>query len=80
MKKDKRAVYVGRFQIFHSGHQAVAEYIASQEDTGTLVVAIGSVQYSRHHKHPHSPWLQNPFTYDERKGMIASSLDKVVSD
>lgn len=79
-EKGERALYVGRFQIFHTGHLEVAKYISSQEGIGTLVVAIGSTQYSRHEKHPFAPWILNPFTFEERKGMVASSLDGVVDD
>lgn len=59
-----RGLYIGRFQPFHNGHKAVAEYIAEEADE--LIVGIGSPQIS------HEP--QHPFTAGERILMITRSL------
>ncbi|HJJ33958.1 MAG TPA: adenylyltransferase/cytidyltransferase family protein, partial [Methanocorpusculum sp.] len=55
-----RGLYIGRFQPFHNGHKAVAEYIAEEADE--LIVGIGSPQIS------HEP--QHHFTAGERILMI----------
>ena len=59
-----RALYIGRFQPYHLGHQAVIEKIA--EEVEEIVIVIGSAQDS------HSP--ENPFTGGERMEMIYASL------
>ncbi|MDO5846928.1 MAG: nicotinamide-nucleotide adenylyltransferase [Methanocorpusculum sp.] len=59
-----RGLYIGRFQPFHNGHKAVAEYIAEEADE--LIVGIGSPQIS------HEPL--HPFTAGERILMITQSL------
>ncbi len=62
--KVMRALYIGRFQPYHLGHQAVIEKIA--EEVEEIVIVIGSAQDS------HSP--ENPFTGGERMEMIYASL------
>lgn len=59
-----RGLYIGRFQPFHNGHKAVAEYIAEEADE--LIVGIGSPQIS------HEPL--HPFTAGERILMINRAL------
>jgi len=59
-----RGLYIGRFQPFHLGHQAVLEKIAEEVDE--VVIVIGSAQES------HTP--ENPFTAGERIDMIHGSL------
>ena len=64
MGKVMRALYIGRFQPYHLGHQAVIEKIA--EEVEEIVIVIGSAQDS------HTP--ENPFTGGERMEMIYASL------
>lgn len=59
-----RGLYIGRFQPYHLGHQAVLERIAKEVDE--IVVVIGSAQES------HTP--ENPFTAGERMDMIYGAL------
>ncbi|MCX6676563.1 MAG: nicotinamide-nucleotide adenylyltransferase [Methanothrix sp.] len=59
-----RALYIGRFQPYHLGHQAVLEKIA--EEVEEIVIVIGSAQES------HTP--ENPFTGGERMEMIYAAL------
>lgn len=56
---------IGRFQPFHLGHLEAIKFALSK--VGHLHVGIGSSNKS-HEK-------QNPFTADERKKMILSSID-----
>ncbi len=60
----KRALFLGRFQPYHLGHQSVVEQIAREADE--LIVAIGSAQWSHD--------LKNPFTAGERIMMITRAL------
>jgi len=60
-----RGLYIGRFQPYHLGHQAVLHKIAEEVDE--IVVVIGSAQES------HTP--DNPFTAGERVEMICSALE-----
>lgn len=62
-----RALYIGRFQPYHLGHQAVLKRIAEEVDE--IVIAIGSAQES------HTP--ENPFTGGERVEMICSALKAI---
>jgi nicotinamide-nucleotide adenylyltransferase len=59
-----RALYIGRFQPYHLGHQAVLEKIA--QEVKEIVIVIGSAQES------HTP--ENPFTGGERVEMIHAAL------
>ena len=54
------AVFVGRFQPLHIGHQHVIE--RALEQAQTLIILIGSADSARS--------IQNPFTYDERRHFI----------
>jgi nicotinamide-nucleotide adenylyltransferase len=62
----KRALYIGRFQPYHLGHQAVLEKIALEVEE--IVIVIGSAQES------HTP--DNPFTGGERMEMIYAALSE----
>lgn len=70
----KRALYVGRFQTFHKGHESVVKYISNQKDVDEIIIGIGSSQYSRFNQSIEEPLIVNPFTYEERKEYIDSSL------
>ncbi|MDD1760884.1 MAG: nicotinamide-nucleotide adenylyltransferase [Methanothrix sp.] len=61
-----RALYIGRFQPYHLGHQAVLEKIALEVEE--IVIVIGSAQES------HTP--ENPFTGGERMEMIYGALSE----
>lgn len=61
-----RGLYIGRFQPYHLGHEAVLEAIA--KDVDEIVIVIGSAQES-HTK-------ENPFTAGERMEMICRALEK----
>jgi len=61
-----RALYIGRFQPYHLGHQAVLEKIAMEVEE--IVIVIGSAQES------HTP--DNPFTGGERMEMIYAALSE----
>ncbi|MDD4651710.1 MAG: nicotinamide-nucleotide adenylyltransferase [Methanothrix sp.] len=62
-----RGLYIGRFQPYHLGHQAVLKKIAQEVDE--IVIVIGSAQES------HTP--ENPFTGGERMEMIYAALTEV---
>ena len=62
-----RGFLVGRFQPFHSGHQHLAESIAT--DVDELVVGIGSADASH--------TVRNPFTAGERMVMISQVMAEV---
>jgi nicotinamide-nucleotide adenylyltransferase len=59
-----RVLYIGRFQPYHLGHQAVIREIAREVDE--IVIVVGSAQVS------HTP--ENPFTAGERLTMIYDAL------
>ena len=61
-----RGLYIGRFQPYHLGHQAVLEKIA--EEVEEIVIVIGSSQES------HTP--DNPFTGGERMEMVYAALSE----
>ncbi len=64
-----RGLYIGRFQPYHLGHQAVIRKIA--EEVEEIVIVIGSAQES------HTP--ENPFTAGERMDMIYAALSDLRS-
>jgi nicotinamide-nucleotide adenylyltransferase len=74
----KRALYLGRFQMFHLGHLDVLQHIDAAGDVGEIAVTIGSTQYDWRNKSPAWPWANNPFTYEERREMVVRSLEGVV--
>ena len=59
---------IGRFQPFHLGHLEAVHFGLSKVDT--LFIVIGSSNKSHQDR--------NPFTADERKEMITSSLDRKI--
>jgi nicotinamide-nucleotide adenylyltransferase len=63
-ERERVGLVIGRFQPFHNGHLGVIRTIAEQ--CGSIVIAIGSAQYSH--------TLENPFTAGERYLMISRSL------
>lgn len=60
-----RGLYIGRFQPYHLGHQAVIHKIA--EEVGEIIIVVGTAQAS------HTP--ENPFTAGERLSMIYGALE-----
>jgi nicotinamide-nucleotide adenylyltransferase len=62
-----RGLYIGRFQPYHLGHQAVLNKIAQEVEE--IVIVIGSAQES------HTP--ENPFTGGERMEMIYAALSEI---
>jgi len=60
MQQEKLAVFIGRFQPFHKGHQAIAD--AAIAKYGNILFIVGSAYQARTSK--------NPFTYRERRDMI----------
>ncbi len=63
----KRGFYIGRFQPYHNGHQAVLEGIAEEVDE--IIIGVGSAQLSHD--------VQNPFTAGERVLMITRALEGI---
>lgn len=60
-----RGLYIGRFQPYHLGHQAVLMKIAQEMEE--ILIVIGSAQESH--------TAENPFTAGERMDMIHSALN-----
>jgi nicotinamide-nucleotide adenylyltransferase len=60
----RRGLYIGRFQPYHLGHQAVLQKIVEEVDE--IVVGLGSAQASH--------TSENPFTAGERICMIWPAL------
>ena len=60
----KRGFYVGRFQPYHNGHQAVLEELARTCDE--IIIGVGSAQLSH--------TTENPYTAGERVLMITRAL------
>ena len=61
---------IGRFQPFHLGHLEAFRFALSQVDN--LLIGIGSSNKPME--------KNNPFTADERKEMILSSIDNSISN
>lgn len=59
------AVFIGRFQPTHNGHLAVIVRALTRSDA--LLILVGSSGKARD--------TFNPFTFDERKAMLLSSID-----
>ncbi len=60
-----RALFIGRFQPFHTGHLSVLRAL-EQAGYAEVIIGIGSAQYD------HLP--DNPFSFAERQEMIATVL------
>lgn len=58
------ALFIGRFQPFHSGHLDAIKQISASE----IIIGVGSSQYSGTN--------DNPYSFEERKKMIEKSLGK----
>lgn len=58
------AVFIGRFQPFHDGHLKVLR--EAQQVADRVLILVGSSNRARD--------TRNPFTYEERKAMIANTL------
>ena len=56
------ALFIGRFQPFHSGHLDAIKQISEKE----IIIGIGSSQYSGTD--------DNPYSFEERKEMIEQAL------
>lgn len=63
-------VFIGRFQPFHSAHRMVIEKALKQ--ARNVIVLVGSSNTSRS--------LRNPFTFEERAGMIQEAFDGAFND
>lgn len=59
-----KALFIGRFQPFHTGHLLIAQRLSTQYEE--IIIGIGSSQYRN--------TSENPFSYEERKQMITESL------
>ncbi len=59
------ALVVGRYQPFHHGHLKVM--IEALENVDQIMIGIGSAQYTG------TP--DNPFSYEERRSMIKTSME-----
>jgi nicotinamide-nucleotide adenylyltransferase len=64
----RRALFLGRFQPYHNGHQALIDHIIARNEVDELVIAVGSAQWSH--------TLKDPFTAGERIMMIEKALAK----
>ena len=60
-----KALFIGRFQPFHSGHLDAIKQISEDE----IIIGIGSSQYSG--------TKNNPYSFAERKQMIEKNLAKI---
>ncbi|MFH0973630.1 MAG: nicotinamide-nucleotide adenylyltransferase [Candidatus Micrarchaeota archaeon] len=60
----RRALFIGRFQPYHSGHHHVVKRLARRFDE--VVIVIGSTQVNR--------TRENPLTVSERKILIKAAL------
>ncbi|MBS7703343.1 NUDIX domain-containing protein [Chelatococcus asaccharovorans] len=63
MRKHDFLVFIGRFQPFHIGHKHILD--TALENSDRVIVIVGSADS------PRTP--RNPFTYEERRGMIAGN-------
>jgi len=60
------AVIVGRWQLFHKGHQTLLK--AALATAQQVIVVIGSAHRSRD--------VRNPFTWEERQAMVQATLSE----
>ena len=65
--KQKVAVFIGRFQPFHLGHQKVVDEAIKSKKYKHILFLIGSAEQARTPK--------NPFTFQERKKMIENVME-----
>jgi nicotinamide-nucleotide adenylyltransferase len=64
--KMRRGLFLGRFQPYHNGHQALIDHIVRDREVAELVIAVGSAQWSH--------TARDPFTAGERIMMINKAL------
>lgn len=64
MAEFEHAVYIGRFQPFHSGHAEVIKYGLTIADQ--VIVVAGSASSA--------PSLRNPFSFEDRKNLILQTF------
>lgn len=64
------AIFIGRFQPLHLGHEAIIR--KAFEIAKTPLIFVGSATASRS--------LRNPFTFEERKIMISRALQDIIRD
>ncbi len=75
--KNLRALYLGRFQLFHKGHLECVKFMEQEPDVERIVVAICNKQYSRFDNEPITRQIQNPFTFEERNELVKKSLEDI---
>jgi nicotinamide-nucleotide adenylyltransferase len=61
-----KALFIGRFQPFHLGHLLLLQRLNNRYE---MIIGIGSSQYH--------DTVENPFSDEERRQMIAQSLDAI---
>ena len=61
-----KGLFVGRFQPFHLGHLEAVKWVLERCEKVTIVVGSSQESFT----------MRNPFTYEERKHLIKSSLNK----
>lgn len=70
MKNEKVYVYIGRFQMAHSGHEATIKH--ALENADRLVILVGSSELARDPK--------NPFTFAERHQVLDAMSTRLAQD
>ncbi|UCE28942.1 MAG: nicotinamide-nucleotide adenylyltransferase [Candidatus Bathyarchaeota archaeon] len=65
-RRTVKGLFVGRFQPFHLGHLKAIEWILKRCEKVTIVIGSSLESFTQ----------RNPFTFEERKEMIAKSLEK----
>lgn len=66
-KKYDYAIYIGRFQPFHSGHQYILE--EASKIAKNIIVLVGSINVA--------PTFKNPFNFEQRKKMIPKKINNI---
>ncbi len=62
----KKALFIGRFQPFHKGHEFAIDYIFEKNpNLEVLNIAIGSINKNNE---------KNPWTFEQRKQMLEKTL------
>jgi bifunctional NMN adenylyltransferase/nudix hydrolase len=64
LNKQKYGIFIGRFQPFHKGHEAMLLQMLTK--VGKVIVVLGSARSARHPK--------NPWTSEEREQMLRSAF------
>lgn len=70
MKNEKVYVYIGRFQMAHSGHEQTIKH--ALENSDRLVILVGSSDLARDPK--------NPFTFDERNQVLDAMSTRLAQE